>query len=532
MRKTRMIRLTLPTALLLTLSALPASAEPQQPPPDQAPAAEGERRVVFIPESVKAQLREEIRKEVLEQAKAEGWFAPHVLPEWLQRFKLSGDVRARFERDLFGRGNANSGEFPDFNAINTNKPFDVNFVDPSNERYLDVDQNRTRPRLRARLGVGADIGQGFSAGVQVASGEGANPGSANQTLGASGGDFSKYQLWIDRAFLQYAAAGDDELALSVKLGRFENPFFTSEMLWAPDVNLDGAVFVGSRRAGSFRPFLAVGAFPIYTTTLAFPAERTDKFPSTNKWLYAVQAGTEWKPRADVEVKLAFAFYDFDKVEGRAAGDCDTNLSYVTCRGDDTRPSFAQKGNTYLALRYPSAAALSLEASSLVPRYQFFGLASRFRELVAGGRLGYLIAPRLLAAAEAEFVHNAGFNKGQVAALALNNRGSLSPGDQVGAYLGGRDGFQGRLSIGSDSQAHRWDWKFRLAYRYLQSDAVLDAVNDQDFGLGGTNLKGFALEGTLWVADNIGFNPRWYSADQIVGPKYSVDVLQLDLLARF
>ena len=65
--------------------------------------------------------------------------------------------------------NANGGEFPDFNAINAGTGFDVNAVDFTSDRYLNVDQNRTRPRLRARLGVDVDVGSGFTSGIRIGS---------------------------------------------------------------------------------------------------------------------------------------------------------------------------------------------------------------------------------------------------------------------------------------------------------------------------------------------------------------------------
>jgi hypothetical protein len=527
---------TILLALCVSAASRAAQDQPPAPPPTQAAepqlTPEGTTRVQYVPESVKQELREEIKKELVEQAKREGWAAPNQVPSWLSHFKPNADVRLRFERDIFGRGNANTGDFPDFNAINTNKPFDVNFVDPSNERYLNVDQNRTRPRVRARLGMDADSGSGFSGGVRLASGEAANPGSANQTLGNSGGDFSKYQIWLDRAFVRYDFVRQPGRLLALQAGRFDNPFFNTEMLWSPDVNFDGAVLLASQNATeSLRLFFTAGAFPLYITPFAFPAERTDKFPSRNKWLYGGQGGAEFAFGGG-GLKIAAGFYDFDKVEGQAGAPCDTNLSFVTCTGDDSRPSFAQKGNTYFALRTPSAAAQQLEAAGTVPRYQFFGLASRFREIVGTVRLDLPVAKTVMFGVELEYVHNAGFNKAQIATVALNNRGASSGADVLGPYDGGSEGTQMRVSFGSPTQERRWDWKGRVMYRYLQSDAVLDALNDQDFGLGGTNLKGYGFDFTLYVADGVYVMPRWFSANQIVGPAYAVDVLQIDLGARF
>ncbi len=512
---------------------------------EQAPAARGAqtaapeevKRVVYLPESVKAALREELKQEVLAEARRESSTAPDGVPEWLRRLKLKGDIRARFERAMFGSGNANDGSFPDFNAINTNKPFDVNFIDVANERYLNVDQNRTRPRLRARLGLDADVGQGFAAGLRFASGDGSTPVSTNQTLGGSPGDFSKYQFWLDRAFLRYQPFQQSQSykdALAIEIGRFENPFFTTDLLWDDDVNLDGiAVQVRFPAGGAVRPFLTAGAFPVFTTAFNFPPERTDKFKSLNKWLYAAQLGADFKPAEALSVKLGGALYYFDKLEGRISTPCRTDLKDQSCDTDESRPAFAQKGNTYMPLRTPNDQALVQEASGAA-EYQFFGLASRFRELAATGRVELRVAPPLKATLEGEFVRNVGFSKKQVGkvGVALNNFDACDASETCQRYAGGDDGYVGRFTLGSPTQSQRWDWNVNLAYRHVESDAVVDAFDDSDFGLGGTNLKGFTFGGALALADGVWASARWMSADAIVGPTYKVDVLQIDVAARF
>jgi hypothetical protein len=541
-RRARVSRLAL---LALMALATPGRASPQvttppdpvagQEAPPAAPPAEAEpvKRVIFLPESYKLQLREEIKQDVLEQARREGWAAPNLVPPWMARFRFSGDFRGRFERIIFVPGNANGGEFPDFNAINTNKPFDMKGVDLANDRYLNVDRSRSRSRLRARLGVAIDLGQDFSAGMRVGTGEGSTPVSSNQTLGASGGTFSKFQVWLDRAYLKYEPGEGQASSLAILLGRFDNPFLGTGLLWWDDLGFDGVAVKGKVDVGGgVTPFLTGGAFPIYSAAMAYPAERPDKFASLDKMLYAAQVGLQVAPDPAFTLKLAVAFYDFDRVEGRQSGPCDTNLKDITCDSDDSRPSFAQKGNTYLTVRTPSAAALTAEASSLVARYQFFGLASRFREAAATGRMELLVGPGLKIGLEAEYVRNLGFNRKQIEAKALNNRGPLQGSDPIGPFVGGNDGMLARVSFGSPEMNERWDWKAQLAYRRVASDAVLDALNDSDFGQGGTNLKGPSVDVMVALAKRVTAAVRWFSADQVAGPRYAVDGLQVDLAARF
>jgi hypothetical protein len=515
--------------LVLALGAprpgLAEEASPSAPPPADA------KRVVYIPESLKAEITEQIRKEVLAQAKAEGWAAPNVVPKWLERFTFGGDVRVRFQLISFPPGNANAGEFPDFAAINASAPFDVNFVDLSGEKYLNVDQNRDVFRLRARLGVDVNVAPGFTSGIRIASGENNSPVSTNQTLGASGGNFSKYQIWLDQAYIRAFTDPRSPSGVMGEGGRFENPFFTTRMIWAADVNFDGFAALGRVGAGDdLGFFLTGGAFPVYETALGFPTEMPSKQPSWNKWLFAGQAGGEWKPDPGLALKLAVAYYDFYGIEGRISEPCDTNLK-VTCSTDQTRPSFGQKGNTYMTLRTPSDAALAAEALGPVPRYQYFGLPGAFRELAVTGNFQVQAMSALSVLANAEFVWNTAFSPATYESVALNNRAAC---DTAGCdrFAGGPYGFTGRIRLGSPVQGAQWSWTAGIEYRYLESDAVVDAFTDPDFGLGGTNLKGYIATGSLTLAERVTLSLLWSSASSIVGPRFQVDELLVDVMARF
>ena len=203
--------------------------------------AEDTIRVPYIPESVKAQLREEIKEEVMTQAREERWAAPRTLPDWVSRFKLFADLRTRYEGDFFPDGNDNTGAFPNFNAINTGPPFDITGTTFSPQ--LNVDQDRHRIRLRVRFGVAADLGDNFTAGLRIATGENNSPVTTNQSLGAAnsaqGGNFSKYAIWLDRGFVKYEVGGTPEADFSAWLGRFDNPWSPLELIWDDDLGFDG-----------------------------------------------------------------------------------------------------------------------------------------------------------------------------------------------------------------------------------------------------------------------------------------------------
>jgi Putative porin len=493
---------------------------------------EGVRRVTYVPELVKVQLREQVRREIVEQLEREGWATRGAVPEWVKRFRFRGDARYRYERILYPSGNV---PMLDFNAINTGSPVNTNldsFVDITSERWINVDQDRTRTRLRARVGFDADVTSRVVAAFRVAAGDNSSPVSTNQTLGGSGGNFSKYQLWIDRAAVRVDASTKAGSGVVAQIGRFESPFLSTDLVWDEDVNFDGLAAKATAAVGKGKLFVTAGAFPLFSTPLDFAAQDPNKFPSSDKWLYAAQAGVEWRPVDRFGLKLAAAFNEFHGVQGRASSPCDTNIKGVECDTDATRPSFAQKGNTYFPLRTPSLEALNQEAQNPTgtARYEFFGLASDFQVLTGTLRLDATMGALRLGL-DGEFAWNVGFRRSAVERVAFNNCNEFV-GESCVRFAGGDMGGLGRISVGSPTLARRGDWNLALTYRYVETDATLDAFVDSDFGLGGTNLKGFGLTGSAALAQNVLASVRWMSADQVTGAPFRVDVLQVDLSARY
>lgn len=167
-------------------------------------------RVTYIPENVKHQMQEDIKRDVLAQAKTENWAAVDGAADWTDSLKWFGDVRFRFRSDFFPEGNDNTGAFPNFNAINTGSPFDISGTLFSPQ--YNVDQNRSRFQVRARLGIEAMLGDGWSSGISFGTGESNTPVTQNQGLGLAnqgqGGNFSKLGMWIDRAFIRYECGSE------------------------------------------------------------------------------------------------------------------------------------------------------------------------------------------------------------------------------------------------------------------------------------------------------------------------------------
>jgi len=515
-------------------AAAALASHPAPPNPDN-----DTMQVAYVPETVKEQMRDEIKRDVMQQAKDENWAAPDSTPEWVKRYHVTSDIRVRYEGEEYPSSNDSQGAFHNFNAINTStSAFDVGSASlTQNPPYYNVNQDRNFFRLRARIGADVDIGQGFTAGLRIATGNDDSPVSENQTFGSAngqGGQFSKYAIWLDRAFLRYELGAKTNRDLTVTLGRFDNPFFSTTMLWADDLAFDGLAAKGKYEVTpGVVPFLTAGAFPIYNTDLNFGTYNSVKFPSENKWLFATQAGTDWKISDDFSFKGAVAYYDFENVAGQVSNPCDPLFATDSENTDGTRPSFAQNGNTYIALRNITPSADN--GFGTTNQYQYFGLATGFHDLDLMTQLDYHGFDPIHISLIGEYVRNLAFNADAIS----NNgppllRGPVNNVNGNGSFVGGNEGYNISLKVGHPTLSKMWDWNVVTTYRYLQSDATIDGFNDSDFGgsLAGTNLQGYIVGGNLSLTSHVWLSLKWMSAQAIVGPPFQNNLIMFDVNAKF
>ncbi|UGV25583.1 hypothetical protein E0H22_07690 [Rhodopseudomonas boonkerdii] len=505
----------------------------------------GTKHVTYVPEIVKRQLRDEIKREVMAKAEKENWASPGKYPEWAQRIRFYGDLRARYEGQFFPTGN--DPRLVNFNAINTGNPYELSENNPYFAPTLNTSQDRDRARIRLRVGADIDVADSVVGGFRLASGDSNSPVSLNQSLGANGGNFSKYAIWIDRAFVRYQPSSD----FSFSVGRFDNPFWSpTDLVWYRDLGFDGfAAQLKHEVAPGVTPFIVAGAFPTFNSDLnaGYNLDQKDfrdglpgKYPSNDKWMYGIQAGVGVKFDPQSSFRFGVAYYDFTNTQGRASSPCFDVGPADVCDTDMTRPSFAQKGNTYYTLRniLPD---LSLQNPAQQPAYQYFGLASQFRPVVVSGQVDLGDFHPVHIVIDSEYVNNTAFNRNSLLGLErynpytartiANNTAPTSDGT-TGPFNGGNQGWMTRLTVGHKQIKTLWDWNVHVGYKYLESDAMIDAFVDSDFGLGGTNLKGYFIGGNLGLSDNVWASLRYMSANNIAGGPYSVDIVQFDLNAKF
>jgi len=505
-----------------------AEADVASLPPEPTP--EEELRVTYIPDVVRDQMRDQIQQELMAQAREEKWGEANPSEEWTSKIRPFGDLRLRTESTYFDDGNDNTGAFPNFNRINQLVPFDTSGTQFSPQH--NVDEDRFRTRIRARFGADVDLGDGLTGGLRIATGDSSSPTSTNQTFGGGNGSFSKYDVYLDRAFVSYDAGPGDGQELIFTGGRFDNPFFTTDLLYDNDIGFDGLAMKGKVRINDCtNTFFSAGYFPIFNTDFNFASNQPDKFSSTDKYLGGIQWGVEWKPLEDLSAKFAISYHDYSRIQGKLSSPFIPLTSTDAGDTDSTRPLFAQRGNTYFPIRNIDNSTAANDFGNKF-QYQYYGLASDFEELAATARVDYDKFEPIRLSLVGEYVQNLAFDKSAIDAVAVNNRGPTSTAKPIGAFEGGDTAWNIMFLIGNPALEKFGDWQASIGYRYVESDAVVDAFTDSDFGGGGTNLKGYTLGARMALTKSMSAGIRWMSANEITGPPLASDILELNLETEF
>lgn len=470
-------------------------------------------RVPYVPETVRQQIREEIKTEVLAQARSERWGEPGALPEWLGRVSIEGDLRVRSQTEMFDDGNVPASVF----RSQTESPAWA-------PDLATTQRNRERLTLRARLGVNAQLSDQVTTGLRLSTGTTSGPTSSSQTLGTQ---FNKASLVLDRAWLRWRPPVGMQ-GLSAEFGRMANPFYSSDLSWADDLSFDGAALKLSHETDSRRQFFATaGVFPLEELSLS----------GRDKWLLGAQLGAELPLAEGIRAKLGLAAYEFRHVAGERetepppAGPLAGTLPYFSSQYPST---LRLKGNTLINLNDPSSTAAPT-----------WGLASRFRPVNLTGSLSFSQLAPVMVDLSLDWIKNTGFDLADIRARAKAGTAMDGLREMTTAW-------QGRIGLGHRSLARRGDWQAHMAYRKVERDAWIDGFTDTTWHLGGTNYKGWSLGGNYALDKRFALGLRWTStrnlddgvrflavpgdpsslSGTLSSAPLRIDVFQLDLSGRF
>lgn len=517
-----------------------ASSNAGLPPPP-----EGTIRVPYVPETVRRQIADQVRTEVMAQAKSEGWAAPDkASPEWARRITVSGDVRFRSQSDLYSRSNNPDPTDPnndifDYSRIGASST-PVNFFDFANIPVLNTTQDRlNRLRIRARLGIVAEISPAVSAGIRVATGDDSSPISTNQNLA---GGFAKRSLWLDKAYIELRPTD----WIKADFGRFANPFRSTELLFDDDLNFDGVALsfdIDRFKSDGLQLAVRGGAFPLDTGSSNYPGTSGNQRKYPAKWLFSGQIEGSYKTTGGIVISGAAAYHDFHNIQGRLSEPCLFNgpnsplggSDPADCSTDGTRAISPRKGNTLFFIR--QIVTGEGDGSTAVAQRQYVGLSYKFRVLDLNTSVSMPLNDNITATVAGNYLRNLAFHKADACRYGsgvspVTNNGAIPACLPGGEVLSGGTGWMANMAVGY-AKPRKWgEWNASLGYRYLQTDAVPDAFPDSDFHLGGTNLKGYSVAATFGLLDGVSLGGRWMSANEVTGVPLSIDVLQFDLKAEF
>ena len=493
-----------------------------------ADEADGVIRVPYVPQSVRDEIRDEVRQDVVQTAREENWAQPDALPEWLDRFHFYGDVRARFEAQLFQDNNAIASDPAAVNAASDGGA-DGFLARGEALPLLNTQDDRYRARFRARLGVRVDLGKWAEADLRFVTGNPEDPLSVNQTLE---GNFDGFVVALDRALLRLRPLHNSATfsGSSLTLGKFDNPFFSTELMFDPDLQFEGAsatLRASLGGAGASNVFVTAGAFPL--NEFAFTGNEV-----SDPVLYAGQIGARFQPTDRVRISLGGGFFFYDNVRGE-----ENDIGLRT--RDASAPATFGFGNTLINIRNDAALENTIR----------FGLASRFEVAQAVAAIDFDLTENYSATIFGEYAVNTAFDPDALVERAPGFDGQdivlvpfllPSTGDtayNVFASFGHKD-----IAVVGGSGRTAWSrnaWRVTAGYRYMEADSTYAAFTDSSFGLGGTDQEGLIVEFAYGLSEHLLLEGRWIAARSLdfidprtglEAPTIDTDTIFIDLTGRF
>jgi Putative porin len=175
-------------------------------------------------------------------------------------------------------------------------------------RHDLVDQEgkdqRTRHRIRARIGLGAQLGESIDLGFQLATGSD-NPISTNQTLGDG---FSSKNIVFDLAYFDWHPTSVEGFHLVG--GKMKNPFYMvgkTEMIWDSDLRLEGLATKIAKKNGNVEVFATMGNFWV-----------DENKSGEDPMLWAIQGGLKFLLGENgTHLLTGLSYFDYSNAQGKA-----------------------------------------------------------------------------------------------------------------------------------------------------------------------------------------------------------------------
>ena len=398
------------------------------------------------------------------------------MPDWVTGYKLSGDVRGRFDQ------------------INGNN---------------DLLRDRTRLRYRVRFGVAVNMMDNMEAGLRLASGDG-NPLSSNSTMENNS---SKKTITLDTAYGKWTILNSGGRLLAATVGKMDNPFAFTPMVFDSDLTPEGAALTGSYSFNDNQAIVfAGGAFVLDEEGVFGKSPGSSGASSSHDpYMYGGQItwNAKWTEKWSTSVGVgAFAI-------DNPAGLTDANVSRINQGNTRYTKNFSYSDSPYYGAGVGSIT----------------GLAYNYTPLIADASVTYTAA---------SFPFYTGAFPIKFAGEIMHNPGA--PKNNNGYWVG--------VTLGKSGAKKTWDLSYR--YEYLEADAWYDQLVDDDNGAfyatpvygtasgsagntgyagwyGGTNVKGHLIKLNYSFTDSFMFSVSCFINDLITQPSqdqnsaYTVDL---------
>ena len=412
------------------------------------------------------------------------------MPDWVTGYKISGSFRGRFEQF--------SGD---------------------NNGLID----RTRLRYRLLAGLTVNMVDNLEAGFRLGSGDpvgsAGNPLSQNSTMK---GNWSDKNIYIDVAYGKWTPINSGNWQLSATVGKMENPFNFTPMVFDPDLTPEGAVLTGGYAINDKQNLVfAGGAFVLNEAgTFGLAPGSSGASSSQDPFMYGGQIAwnAKWTEKWATSVGLgAFAIVSPAQL---------SNANVPQNNQGNTR--------TVQTIYYPASPNYPAGSATITT------LAYNYMPLIADASVTYTAA---------SFPFYTGAFPIKFAAEFMNNPGA--PRNNNGFWVG--------VTLGKSGTKKTWDLSYR--YEYLEADAWYDQLVDDDNGAfyatsayssytgsagwyGGTNMKGhliklnysvtdsFTLGITCYINDLITLPPQNANSGFVVDPKSGAIHFMADLMWKF
>lgn len=379
-------------------------------------------------------------------------------PDWVTSYKLYGDFRGRYD-DISAGGPVNGGT--SFNGS----------------------ENQARFRYRLRVGLTINMKDNIQVGFRLGSDDAASNNSGTGPAPAGGaplsnnstfqGNGSKKGIYVDAAYGKWTPINDGTWMVAGTIGKMDNPFLLSTMVFDPDYTPEGAALQSTYKINDNNSLAFNGA-----------AFVVNQYNTRDPFMYGGQViwNASWTPK--IASSLGIAALDIVNINEGAASGATSAVGYDTNLGNTTKlvNGIPYLVNDYNPIIADASVTYTLDSFPLYPG----------------------VFPVKLAA---EYMDNPG-------------AGSNNKGWWVGTTLG-KSGKKGL-----------WDLSYR--YQYLEADAWWDQVVDDDnvarfvttptsfatvtpSAVGGTNIKGHLIKFDYSIFDSLTFSFTAYINDLINNP---------------